>query len=168
MANLALQNIQGNILGGFNKDFQTFAFLQFRNAAAGRAWVAEIADGHNQLGVAKSSSEDVLKFNAQFKALKAEGKNPERFIEVAWTNLAISFQGLTALNINAADLAKFPQAKILLADIAPEMLKLAQERLARVDGGIDPRLSYVLLDHGQDPIPGRFDAIVSALSIHHL
>jgi tRNA (cmo5U34)-methyltransferase len=65
-------------------------------------------------------------------------------------------------------LAKFPQAKILLADIAPEMLKLAQERLARVDGGIDPRLSYVLLDHGQDPIPGRFDAIVSALSIHHL
>jgi tRNA (cmo5U34)-methyltransferase len=61
---------------------------------------------------------------------------------------------------------KFPRAKILLADIAPEMLKLAQERATRV--GTDSRLRYLLLDHGQESIPGTFDAIVSALSIHHL
>jgi tRNA (cmo5U34)-methyltransferase len=30
------------------------------------------------------------------------------------------------------------------------------------------RLRYLLLDHGQDPIPGNFDAIISGLSIHHL
>jgi tRNA (cmo5U34)-methyltransferase len=64
--------------------------------------------------------------------------------------------------------AKFPQAKILLADIAPEMLKLARERFAREGAGIDSRMRYLLLDHGQDPIPGKFDAIVSGLSIHHL
>jgi len=64
--------------------------------------------------------------------------------------------------------AKFPHAKILLADIAPEMLKLAQERFARAGREIDSRMRYLLLDHGQDPIPGRFDAIVSGLSIHHL
>ncbi len=64
--------------------------------------------------------------------------------------------------------AKFSQAKILLADIAPEMLKLAQERFARESGEVNSRLRYVLLDHGQDPIPGSFDAIVSGLSIHHL
>jgi tRNA (cmo5U34)-methyltransferase len=69
--------------------------------------------------------------------------------------------------------AKFPRAKILLADIAPEMLKLARERFdrrdTRQDDGVDrSRISYLLLDHGQDPIPGRFDAIVSGLSIHHL
>ena len=64
--------------------------------------------------------------------------------------------------------AKFPQAKILLADIAPEMLKLARERFAREGRGDDSRLRYLLLDHGQDPIPGNFDAIVSGLSIHHL
>jgi tRNA (cmo5U34)-methyltransferase len=64
--------------------------------------------------------------------------------------------------------AKFPHAKILLADIAPEMLKLARERFARAGREVDSRLRYLLLDHGQDPIPGRFDAIVSGLSIHHL
>jgi tRNA (cmo5U34)-methyltransferase len=65
--------------------------------------------------------------------------------------------------------ARFPRAKILLADIAPEMLKLAQQRFAREDADVDrSRLSYLLLDHGQDPLPGRFDAIVSGLSIHHL
>jgi tRNA (cmo5U34)-methyltransferase len=41
--------------------------------------------------------------------------------------------------------AKFPRAKILLADIAPEMLKLAQERFAREQGVVDSRLSYTLL-----------------------
>src|SRR5208283_1902462 len=45
--------------------------------------------------------------------------------------------------------------------------KLARERFARLSGG-NPRLHYRLLDHGQDPIPGNFDAIVSGLSIHHL
>jgi tRNA (cmo5U34)-methyltransferase len=64
--------------------------------------------------------------------------------------------------------AKFPHTKILLADIAPEMLKLAQERFARAGREVDSRMRYLILDHGQDPIPGRFDAIVSGLSIHHL
>jgi tRNA (cmo5U34)-methyltransferase len=65
--------------------------------------------------------------------------------------------------------AKFPHAKILLADIAPEMLKLARERFAREGTADDAsRISYLLLDHGRDPIPGNFDAIVSGLSIHHL
>lgn len=60
----------------------------------------------------------------------------------------------------------FPRATIVLADIAPEMLKLARERFERQQVG--SRASFLLLDHGKDPIPGKFDAIVSALSIHHL
>lgn len=105
---LALDNIQGNILGGFNKDFQTFLFLKFKSAATGRAWLKEIADSDNEFGVAASSAEQVLRFNAQFKALKAEGREPERFIESAWTNVAVTFAGLTALGLSAADLALFP------------------------------------------------------------
>lgn len=123
--NLALDNIQGNILGGFNKDFQTFVVLKFKSQASGRAWLAEVCDKDNKFGVATSSSEEVLRFNAQFKAIKAEGREPERFIESAWTNLAISFSGLSALGASASDLATFPQAfregmaarKILLGDI---------------------------------------------------
>ncbi len=107
---LALKNIQGNILGGFNKDFQTFIFLKFKSAAGGRAWINEISDGDNEVGIAKSSSKDVLCFNGQFKALKAEGKQPEFFIDAAWTNIAISFHGLKKLAIPAADLQSFPAA----------------------------------------------------------
>jgi len=47
---------QGNIVGGFNKDFQSFLFLQFKSAAAGRSWIAEISDESNDLSVANSTS----------------------------------------------------------------------------------------------------------------
>lgn len=107
---LALENIQGNILGGFNKDFQTFVFLKFKSQAAGRSWLQELGDADNAFGVAVSSSRHVLKFNARFRAIKAEGRQPERFIESAWTNLAISFSGLRALGVKASDLNAFPQA----------------------------------------------------------
>ena len=105
---LALDKIQGNILGGFNKDFQNFLLLKFKSAAAGRAWLKELADDSNEFGVATSSAEQVLRFNAQFKALKADGLKPEDLIESAWTNLAVSFAGMTALGLSAADLALFP------------------------------------------------------------
>lgn len=105
--NLALDTIQGNIFGGFNKDFQDFVLLAFKSRDAGRAWIAQISDDHNAFGVAASSSEAVLKFNAQFKALKAEGKQPEQFIETGWTSFSISSKGFMALNIAVADLDQF-------------------------------------------------------------
>lgn len=109
MKELNLGDIQGNILGGFNKDFQQFIFLKFTSGPVGKAWLAEITDKDNPWGIAGSSSKDVLRFNAQFKALKTEGKEPERFIEAAWTNLSISFSGFKALAVKPADLALFPE-----------------------------------------------------------
>lgn len=107
---LELDDIQGNVIGSFNKDFQDFVVLRFKNPAAARTWIREMADEGNEFGIAVSSSEKVLKFNAQFKALKAEGKEPERFIEADWTNLSISFAGLAALGTAPSDLAQFPPA----------------------------------------------------------
>jgi Dyp-type peroxidase family len=98
--NLNLNNIQGNILGGFNKDFQTFVLLRFTDARKGRAWIDRIA---SQI----SSSSMVLRFNRLFKALRASGvKEPAKVISATWTNLAISHRGMVALGI-AAD--TFPQ-----------------------------------------------------------
>ncbi len=107
---LNFENIQGNIFGGFNKDFQTFLFLTFTNPSKGRAWIKDICAPDSDLGVAKSTSADVLKFNAQFKALGSTGADPLTVIKAAWTNLALSFQGLKALNVKAVDLQKFPPA----------------------------------------------------------
>lgn len=101
-----LKNIQGNSIGGFNKDFQANLFLTFNNSASGRAWIKEIADQ-----VSASSSDDVVEFNNQFSSLRAQGvKKPEELISAVWINVAISFQGLSALQIKPADLAAFPQA----------------------------------------------------------
>jgi hypothetical protein len=49
-----LGNIQGNILGGFNKDFQAFLFVKFKGAAEGRAWIKAIADADLDIGAAMS------------------------------------------------------------------------------------------------------------------
>ncbi len=107
---IEFDQIQGNIFGGFNKDFATFLFLSFKSAAKGRAWIKEIAADDSDIGVAQSNSTQVLRFNAQFKALKAQQVEPESVIEAAWTNLAISFHGLKVLGIAPAELSKFPQA----------------------------------------------------------
>jgi tRNA (cmo5U34)-methyltransferase len=57
----------------------------------------------------------------------------------------------------------FPKARLTLVDISDEMLARARDRFA---GEKDVRI--IISDYSVEPLPGRFDAIVSALSIHHL
>jgi tRNA (cmo5U34)-methyltransferase len=57
---------------------------------------------------------------------------------------------------------QFPNAHFTLIDISDEMLSKAQERFPNGE------VHIIAADYSQEPIPGRFDAIVSALSIHHL
>lgn len=58
----------------------------------------------------------------------------------------------------------FSAAHITLVDIAPEMLVRARQRFA----GSGDRIRFAVSDYARAPIDGRYDAIVSALSIHHL
>ncbi len=94
------KNIQGNILGGFNKDFQTMLFLHFTDPVKGRAWLAHMARN-------VSSSDDVLAFNNLFKLLRAR-HGREGMVQATWTNIAFTHSGLTALG--ATGLSSFPQA----------------------------------------------------------
>jgi tRNA (cmo5U34)-methyltransferase len=57
----------------------------------------------------------------------------------------------------------FPQAHLHLIDFSAPMLDLARERL-----GTSPLITYTLADYTTAPLPTNCDAIVSALSIHHL
>ena len=59
--------------------------------------------------------------------------------------------------------ARFPRAQFTLCDAAPQMLELARERFAGQE-----RFSFVAHDFEREALPGRFDAVVSALAIHHL
>jgi tRNA (cmo5U34)-methyltransferase len=61
-------------------------------------------------------------------------------------------------------LARFPGAQIEGIDLAPKMLDAARERLATYGA----RLRLTLADYATAPLAEPLDAVVSALSIHHL
>jgi tRNA (cmo5U34)-methyltransferase len=61
-----------------------------------------------------------------------------------------------------------PRARLVLVDLAPEMLAVARERFA----GLRRDAVFVNADLARDPLPARpgagFHAVVSGLAIHHL
>ena len=58
----------------------------------------------------------------------------------------------------------FPRARITLVDASPKMLGVARRRFAD-----EPeRLEFRVLGYAREPLPGEYEAVVSALSIHHL
>lgn len=59
---------------------------------------------------------------------------------------------------------RFPRSRVTLVDISVEMLRVARRRLADENG----RFGFYVMDYARKPLPGGYDAVVSALSIHHL
>jgi tRNA (cmo5U34)-methyltransferase len=64
-------------------------------------------------------------------------------------------------------LRRCPEARLTLVDLAPAMLALAQRRFAHLPEG---QVSILAADYAQSvpEMPGGYDAVISALSIHHL
>jgi tRNA (cmo5U34)-methyltransferase len=58
----------------------------------------------------------------------------------------------------------YPRARVTMVDISDEMLAQARERFAA--GG--SRFLFEVADYGEGRITGRYDAVMSALSLHHL
>jgi tRNA (cmo5U34)-methyltransferase len=59
---------------------------------------------------------------------------------------------------------RWPRAELTLVDVSGDMLALARERFARRPGGA----TCLEADYAEAPLGGPYDAVVSALSIHHL
>ena len=101
---LAVDNIQGNILGGFNKDFQTLLFVRINNAAQFKAYLA------NSVIPLIATSAEVIAFNRLFKALRDRRRNlppdpddegESSPIKATWVNIAFTFEGLRQLTATA-------------------------------------------------------------------
>ncbi|MCU0632635.1 MAG: class I SAM-dependent methyltransferase [Methanolinea sp.] len=60
-------------------------------------------------------------------------------------------------------LQRYPLAALTLLDISGNMLEVARGRFAG-----NPRVRFLVADYSRDEIPGRYDLVCSALSIHHL
>ena len=58
---------------------------------------------------------------------------------------------------------RFPKARFVLSDGAPQTLDQARQRFAGRE-----RFEYLVSDFERDQLPGSFDCVVSALAIHHL
>ena len=98
-----LANIQGNVLAGFNKDQQRLLFFRLGDGDRARSWLATMVDE-------TATSEEVLAFNELFRRARTrrggEGSTPQ----ATWLNVAVTYPGLAALGVGAAELAMFPEA----------------------------------------------------------
>lgn len=100
---LDLDNIQGNILAGFNKEHQSFIFVRFDELAAAREWLKSIVPEI-------ASTTEVKQFNDLFSAVNRRRGRELGILKATWTNLAVTFRGLEALGVGATDLDSFPEA----------------------------------------------------------
>jgi Dyp-type peroxidase family len=99
---LKVDNIQGNILAAFNKDHQTFLFVNFPDGSDPKGWLAEITPQ-------VATTAEVAQFNALFKTARARRGN-EHALEATWMNLAITASGLQRIGVPQAELETFPPA----------------------------------------------------------
>lgn len=98
---LDVGDIQGNILGGFNKDFGAFIGVRFPSASAGRAWLAALTP---QIATAA----EVSAFNSAFKAVTARAGSPQTTLSATWLNVGFTFPGLKAVGVTANEQGQFP------------------------------------------------------------
>lgn len=97
---LQVDQIQGNILAGFNKDNQTLIFVDIKDT------VKDIHKFKTWLGAIVpfvASTEEVLQFNRLFKMVRARRKVESRAVLSTWLNIAFSFRGLKKLVKKEAD-----------------------------------------------------------------
>jgi Dyp-type peroxidase family len=101
---LRVDNIQGNILGGFNKDHQAFVFLtlhrhprpgataeqEFPTVQAFKTWLRDI------LPLIATTAE-VVAFNRLFKEMRSRQRQEPLGLKSTWINLAFTARGLEVL-----------------------------------------------------------------------
>ena len=100
---LNINDIQGNIVAGFNKDYQTFLFLRIKpltkNVKLARKWIRE------KLAPQLASTDQVLAFNRLFRATRG-GPGGEAAVKATWINVAFSAEGIRRL-LSTAEAAHF-------------------------------------------------------------
>lgn len=86
----AAADIQGNVVPGFNKDHQHFAFLRFGDLDRARAWLRWLAPRLTCMG-------DVLEFRRTFRAERLRLGVREPGMRATWTAVALSHGAIAAL-----------------------------------------------------------------------
>lgn len=93
---LDVDQIQGNILAGFNKDNQTLIFLKINEVTTFKLWLCAIIPF-------VATTQEVLQFNRLFKMIRSRRKVESRTVLSTWLNVAFSFKGLKKLDQRETD-----------------------------------------------------------------
>jgi Dyp-type peroxidase family len=101
---LKLDDIQGNVVAGFNKDHISYLFFALPDEPAqARAWLADLV---NEVATAQ----EVKQFNDLFRAIRRRRGDREGVVEAAWMNLAFTHDGLGKFGIvDEAELGLLPE-----------------------------------------------------------
>jgi Dyp-type peroxidase family len=91
---LATHDIQGNILGGFHKDYEMLIFLKITQAAAAKQWLCMIEPYI-------ATAAEVLKFNQLFKSTRHRRHGQEGTVRSTFINIGFTFDGLQKLTPDA-------------------------------------------------------------------
>ncbi|MEP7339821.1 MAG: hypothetical protein ABI977_18930, partial [Acidobacteriota bacterium] len=91
---LAAGNIQGNIIGGFNKDHQTMLFLTINDMEKFRSWLRRFVPFI-------ATAAEVWQFNKLFKAIRRRRMVETRAVQATWINIAFSFNALRKLTADS-------------------------------------------------------------------
>lgn len=107
---LEVDDIQGNILAGFQKDHQLLVGLRLRDIAAARRWLRRLVPE-------VATTTEVHHFNQLFQRLKTRrGRDPEG-MAATWMNLAVSAGGLEKLT-SPGEVAQLPDDAFRLGLLA--------------------------------------------------
>jgi Dyp-type peroxidase family len=140
---LDIEDIQGNILAGFNKDHQMLIALRLRAIPAARQWLRRIVPEI-------SSTAEVHRFNKLFSQLRARRGGDPPGLAATWANIAFSHNGLAALT-SAAEADAIPSG-----DSNPFKQGLSAERAAALGdspapGETNPTAHWVVGGTGRVP-----------------
>ena len=91
---LDVADIQGNILVGFNKSYQTFLFLRIKDTAGTKRWLRTIVP---QI----ASTEETLAFLRLFRAMRERRSAEPHGLVATWINIAFTRTGLEKLTSTA-------------------------------------------------------------------
>jgi hypothetical protein len=92
---LTIANIQGNLLGGFMKDYQMLLFLRIVEVVHFKRWLKSLIPFI-------ATADEVITFNRLFKGMRAR-RGDSQALKATWINIAFSYHALTQLCRNAAD-----------------------------------------------------------------
>jgi Dyp-type peroxidase family len=96
---LDIHAIQGNVLVGFNKDFQTFLFFQLTDVAIAKRWLRQITPRIATVA-------ETLAFRRLFRAMRARALAEPEGMVTTWINIAFTNSGVQKLT-SPADLDAF-------------------------------------------------------------